>query len=159
MRRFGWAAAAVVLAFGFGAGAAVAEEKDEAVKKELKALEGNWQLKVQEERGFPTPPTVVARLRIVIEGDKMAWYIGNPAANQTATITVDPTKEPKTIDAMITRGSANGKKMLGIYKVDKDTLEICWGEPGGDKRPEKFTSRPSVGAGLNYTKYEREKDK
>ena len=48
--------------------------------------------------------------------------------------------------------------MLGIYKLDKDTLEICWGEPGGKKRPSKFTSRPGVGAGNTLTVYEREKE-
>ncbi len=133
----------LLIAAGLGAG----DDKKEAARKALKALEGNWQLTRQEERGSLTPKPVVARLRIVIEDGQMSWYIGNPAANQTADLTVDPTAEPKTIDAEITRGSAKDKKMLGIYKLDKDTLEISWGEPGSDKRPKKFTSRPGVGSG------------
>ena len=136
----------------------LSDEKEDA-KKELKALEGDWQLKRQEGGGSLTPKIVVARLRIVIEDGEMAWYIGNPASNQTADLKVDPSKTPKTIDAEITKGSAKDKIMLGIYKLDKDTLEICWGAPGGEKRPKKFTTRPGVGAGNQLDLYEREKDK
>jgi uncharacterized protein (TIGR03067 family) len=159
MRRLHGAAAAAVLALFFGAGIGAGDDKEEAVKKELKALEGNWQLTRQEERGSLTPKPVVARLRVVIEGNQMSWYIGNPAANQTADLMIDPTKNPRTIDAEITSGSAKDKKMLGIYKLDRDTLEICWSEPGSGKRPTKFTSRPGVGSGNVYTRYQREKDK
>jgi uncharacterized protein (TIGR03067 family) len=158
MRRFCWAAAAAVLALSFGGGIGVGDDKEEAAKKELKALEGDWQLTRQEERGSLTPRPVVARLRIVIEGDQMSWYIGNPAPNQTADLKVDPTKNPRTIDAEITRGSAKDKKMLGIYRLGKDSLEICWGEPGSGKRPTKFTSRPGVGSGNVLCRYQREKD-
>jgi uncharacterized protein (TIGR03067 family) len=158
MKRLYWPAVAAVLALFLGAGSGSGDDKGGAAGKDLKALEGNWQLTRQEERGSLTPKIVVARLRIVIEGNQMSWYIGNPAANQTADLSVDPTKNPRTIDAEITSGSAKDSKMLGIYRLDKDTLEICWGEPGG-KRPTKFSSRPGVGSGNVYTKYEREKDK
>jgi uncharacterized protein (TIGR03067 family) len=158
MRGFHFSCRAIIGVVLIGAGGSSGDDKDDA-KKELKALEGNWQLTRQEGGGSLTPKPVVARLRIVIEGDQMSWYIGNPAANQTADLKIDPTKTPKTIDAEITRGSAKDKVMLGIYKLEKDTLEICWGEPGSNKRPTKFTSRPGVGAGNSYDKYEREKDK
>ena len=158
MKRLHGPAALAVVALICGAGIR-ADDKDAAAKTELKALEGNWQLTRQEERGSLTPKPVVARLRIVIEGDQMSWYIGNPAPNQTANLKVDATTDPKSIDAEITQGSAKDKIMLGIYALDKDSLEICWGEPGGDKRPTKFTSRPGVGSGNAYVKYEREKDK
>jgi uncharacterized protein (TIGR03067 family) len=132
------------------------EDPNEA---ELKKLEGDWQLTRQEERGALTPKPVVERLRIVIEGNEMAWYIGNPASNQTADLKVNAKANPKTIDAEITKNSAIGKTMLGIYKLDKDTLEICWGDPGSEKRPKKFTSRPSVGSGSTLVIYKREKEK
>jgi uncharacterized protein (TIGR03067 family) len=159
MRCFSGAAVAAIVALALGAGASAGDDRDEAVKKELKALEGNWQLIRQEERGSLTPRPVVARLRIVIEGNQISWYIGNPAANQTADFKVDPTKSPRTIDAEITSGSAKDKTMLGIYRLDRDTLDICWNEAGNDKRPKKFTSRPGVGSGNVYTRYQREKDR
>jgi uncharacterized protein (TIGR03067 family) len=158
MKRFHWLAGGAILVVLSGASIGAGDDKD-AAKKELKALEGNWQLVRQEERGSLTPKPVVSRLRIVIEDGQMSWYIGNPAPNQTADLKVDATQNPKTIDAEVTRGSAKDKIMLGIYKLDKDTLEICWNEAGNEKRPKKFTSRPGVGAGNVYTKYQREKDK
>src|SRR5438445_5006875 len=85
----------------FGASVGSGDDKEDA-KKALKALEGNWQLTRQEGGGSLTPKPVVARLRIVIEGDQMSWYIGNAAPNQTADLKIDATKEPKTIDAELT---------------------------------------------------------
>jgi len=157
MKHFCGVVVVALLTIPCGAVPGVGDDKEDA-KKALKALEGNWQLTAQEEFGNVTPKAVVARLRVVIEGDKMSWYIGNPASNMDATITIDPSKDPKTIDAKITKSSAIGKTMLGIYKLDKDTLEICWGVPGEDKRPTKFTAKAGVGSGNVYTRYEREKD-
>jgi uncharacterized protein (TIGR03067 family) len=158
MKYFQWFAAFTMVAMVVSS-TATADDKEDNAKKELKSLEGSWQLKAQEERGgLKTPDIIVANLYVVIEGDKISWYTGDPAPNQAANITIDPSKDPKTIDALITRG-AKDKKMLGIYKLDKDILEVCWAEPGSDKRPEKFTSKPGVGSGYNYTKYERKKDK
>lgn len=158
MERLHWSLAFSIVALFFTAALGAGDDQEGAAEKELKALEGNWQLTRQEERGSLTPKIVVSRLRIVIEGDEMSWYIGNPAANQTADLKVDPTTSPKSIDAEITSGSAKDKIMLGIYKLEKNTLEICWSEPGSEKRPKKFTSRPSVGSGNSLTKYEREKE-
>jgi uncharacterized protein (TIGR03067 family) len=118
-------------------------------------LDGRWQVTRQEERGGLVPPIVSKRLSMVIEDGEMGWYIGNPAPNLTATITLN--EEKKTVDAEITRGSFYGKKMLGIYRLNKDTLEMCWGEIGTDKRPSKFTTKPGAGGGFNYTTYRREK--
>src|SRR4051812_45945940 len=100
MRHFHWPAAAAVLTVLFTATIGTGADK-EAAKKELEVLEGNWQLTRQEERGSLTPKPSVAGLRIVIEGDEMSWYIGNPAPNQTADLKIDPTTDPKIIDAEI----------------------------------------------------------
>jgi uncharacterized protein (TIGR03067 family) len=159
VKQFHWPAAAAVLALFLGGGVGGADDKEDAAKKELKAMEGNWQVVREEQGGRPTPKPVIQNLRIVVEGNAMAWYIGNPKPPQTADFKVDPTNDPRTIDAEITKGSFIGKKMLGIYKLDGDTLEICWGEPGNEKRPTKFTTRPGVGAGNRYITYKRDKEK
>src|SRR5262249_2658990 len=114
-------------------------------------LEGKWWVVRQEEHGGLVPEIVSKRLSMVIAGDKMEGYIGNPAPNFAATITIDEKK--KTIDAEITRGSFIGKKMLGIYKFEKEMLHMCWGEIGTDKRPEKFVTTKRGGGVFNYTVY------
>src|SRR5260370_37248044 len=90
---------------------------------------------------------------MVSDGHKMEWFIRNPAPNFAATLTIDEKK--KTVDAKITRGSFIGKTMLGIYKLEKDKLHMCWGEIGTDKRPEKFASTKPGGGAFNYTVYTR----
>jgi uncharacterized protein (TIGR03067 family) len=155
MRCANSAVVAAVLALSIGAGRGNGGAAEEASAKSSGKLDGRWQVTRQEERGGLVPPVVSKRLSMVIEDGEMGWYIGNPAPNLTATITINAQK--KTIDAEITRGSFIGKKMLGIYRLHKDVLEMCWGTIGTDKRPVKFTTKPGAGGGFNYTTYKREK--
>jgi len=128
-----------------------AQEKKDA--KSSEKLDGKWYVVRQEQFGGAVPATVANRLSIVIDGNKMEWYIGNPAPNMAATITVDP--EKKTIDAKVTRGSLNGKTMLGIYKFEDGMLHVCWAEIDA-KRPEKFASTKPGGGAFEYTNYSRQ---
>jgi uncharacterized protein (TIGR03067 family) len=131
-----------------------AQEKGDA--KASAKLDGKWYVVRQEQFGGAVPAAVAKRLSAVIDGDKMEWYIGNPAPNMAATVTVDPDK--KTIDAKVTRGSLNGKTMLGIYKLEGGMLHVCWAEIDA-KRPEKFASTKPGGGAFEYTIYSRTKDK
>jgi uncharacterized protein (TIGR03067 family) len=119
-------------------------------------LDGKWYVFRQEQFGGAVPAAVAKRLSVVIDGNKMEWYIGNPAPNMAATITVDPDK--KTTDAKVTRGSLNGKTMLGIYKLEDGRLHVCWAEVDA-KRPEKFASTKRGGGAFEYTIYSRTQDK
>jgi uncharacterized protein (TIGR03067 family) len=52
-----------------------------------------------------------------------------------STFKVDPTKKPAEFDWTVTDGQ---KPLIGIYKVEKDTLTICLSRDGN--RPTKFES-------------------
>jgi uncharacterized protein (TIGR03067 family) len=54
-----------------------------------------------------------------------------------ATIKLDESKDPKTIDYDVKQGASAGKKQLGIYKFDGDNVTFCFSEPGKD-RPTEF---------------------
>jgi uncharacterized protein (TIGR03067 family) len=56
-----------------------------------------------------------------------------------AKFTIDPTKKPKAIDYAMTEGPAQGKKLLGIYKMDGDMATFCFAAPGKE-RPTEFTA-------------------
>jgi uncharacterized protein (TIGR03067 family) len=70
---------------------------------------------------------------------------GSSAAATEGTYTVDASKTPATIDMKPKGGTYDGKTLLGIVKVDGETMTICFAEPGKD-RPTKFES--TTGSGL-----------
>jgi hypothetical protein len=57
-----------------------------------------------------------------------------------AKIIVDPSKKPKTIDYDVIDGPAKGKKLLGIYELEGDTLKSCFAAPDAE-RPTDFTGK------------------
>jgi uncharacterized protein (TIGR03067 family) len=56
-----------------------------------------------------------------------------------------------TVDFTPEDGPAKGKTLLGIYKVEKDTLTICFGS-AGKERPKEFKSNDRNTVLATYTK-------
>jgi uncharacterized protein (TIGR03067 family) len=73
-------------------------------------------------------------------------------------VTIDPTTSPKSIEVAVARGANFGKTTLGIYELKGKKLTICWGEPGGEKRPKKFVTKTALGAGTTMEAYEKQDD-
>src|SRR5664279_5957208 len=70
-----------------------------------------------------------------------------------AKVTIDPSKQPKTIDYQMTGGFTKGKQQLGIYEVEGDRFKACFGKPGA-ARPTDFTSNPGDGRTVSAWKRE-----
>jgi uncharacterized protein (TIGR03067 family) len=137
----------VVLLAGATA-ALAADDKKDAAKEELKKLEGTWVLVMSEQDGMKSDPEFAKNAKMVIKDGKMTVYAGK-ARSSEATITVDPSKKPKTIDATQTFGGPKGKKVPGIYDLDGDNLKICFGEK---QRPKDFTGKKGSGNSLDVWK-------
>jgi uncharacterized protein (TIGR03067 family) len=74
-----------------------------------------------------------------------------------AKFTIDPSRKPKTIDYQMIDGQTKGKKQLGIYQIEGDTVKFCFGSPGSE-RPPDFTSKPGDGRTLSVWKRKKTPD-
>jgi uncharacterized protein (TIGR03067 family) len=123
----------------------VAAGTDDDVRKELKALEGKWKAVTLEVAGNPLGKDQVPDFTFVIgAGGKCTGQ--TPDGEFRATITVNPSKKPRTIDNAHDTGAQKGKKQYGIYKLDGDKLTVCMTRAGStpSDRPTEFTSKDST---------------
>ena len=123
----------------------LAAGNDDDVRKELKALQGKWKAVALEAGGKPLPKEAIPDFTFLIGADGKST--GKMAQSEyTATITVNPKKDPKTIDNVHESGAQKGEKQYGVYKLEGDKLTVCMTPPGaaeGD-RPKDFTTKDST---------------
>ena len=129
-----------------------AGEKDDAVKKDMKLLEGTWSLQAFETNGKAIPAENLTKIKLTIKGDKYSVDFGEKTME--LTIKIDPSKKPKAIDVIMTK---DGEKAvtLGIYEVGPDTFRLCRGMEAGKDRPTVFSTKE--GSGTVMATYKREK--
>src|SRR5262245_6172152 len=119
----------------------VTADNDE-VRKELKALEGMWKAAALEVGGVPLPKEPVPDFTFISGAD--GECTGKMVKSEyRATISVDPKKNPKTMDNAHEAGASKGKKQYGVYKLEGDKLTVCITAPGGAEadRPKDFNTK------------------
>jgi uncharacterized protein (TIGR03067 family) len=127
---------------------ALADDTDEAVKKDLKALKGDWKVVSRTFDGDVTPAEDVKDRVITFDEEKYILREGSEILVE-ATYKIDPSKSPKWYDHTTTVGDKTfkGKTLLGIYKLDGDTVTFCTADLDA-KRPTDFTSKKGSGQTL-----------
>ena len=110
------------------------------VAKELKKFQGTWTFESVQAGGKEIPAAEFKGITVTFEGDKYAVKKGDEVV-QAATLKLDPSKSPKTLDVTVAEGPNKGAVMLGIYEIGGETLKVCF-DPHGKKRPTEFRSPP-----------------
>ena len=131
-------AAAVPLFF---AGAAVAD--DAAARKMLRDLEGSYTPVTMTRAGKDEPDEIKKAVTFHVKGDTFTVRFAKAGTpdEKVATIVLDPAQKPAAIDLTPKAGPDAGKPMLGIVKVEKDTVTLCWtDETDKPQRPKDFSS-------------------
>ncbi len=131
-------------------------EDDEAIKKDLAQLQGEWAMVSGSTDGTAMPDAMRETARRVCKDDETTVTVG-PQLIMKAKFTIDPSQKPKTIDYQMIDGPTKGKKQLGIYEVTGDTAKFCFGSPGAE-RPPDFTSKPGDGRTLSEWKRKKMPD-
>jgi uncharacterized protein (TIGR03067 family) len=117
--------------------------QDAAAKKELQRFQGGWQIESHEENGKAMTAGDLKGRTLFFGGEGFLLRQNN-AIVQIARVKLDPTKDPKAINAVVMLGPGKGDAMLGIYTLDGDTLKICFDVPGNE-RPKEFKTTPDSG--------------
>ncbi|MBP3959390.1 TIGR03067 domain-containing protein [Gemmata sp. G18] len=132
MRVLALTALTIALAF------APVRAADDATEKELKRFQGDWQM-VEVTKDGETRKGDKLKDRVwSFKGDKLVPLYNKDDA---ATIKIDPSKKPATLDIL----DKNGDRVEGIYKfTGDDTLTICG--RGDSKRPTEFAAKKESGA-------------
>jgi uncharacterized protein (TIGR03067 family) len=111
----------------------------DAAKKEMAQLEGEWSMVSGEANGRSMPEAAVKTGKRVARQGETTIFIGGQVYLK-AKFSIDPSKKPQAIDYIMTEGPTKGKAHLGIYELDGDTLKFCFAAPGKD-RPAEFTAK------------------
>ena len=131
-------------------------EDNEAVKKDLAQLQGEWSMVSGSADGTAMPDAMRDTAKRVCKGDETTVMIGAQLLMK-AKFTIDPSRKPKTIDYQMIDGPTKGKKQLGIYQVAGDRAKFCFGSPGSE-RPTDFTSTPGDRRTLSVWKRKKTPD-
>lgn len=109
----------------------VATADDDSAKKDLTALQGEWQCVSVEsgERTLSEPECKAHKL--TVKGNKVSHLHGAKVSPE-ATIKLNPSENPRAMDMSAPEGM-----LLGIYSLENDTIRMCIGAPG-EKRPTEF---------------------
>jgi uncharacterized protein (TIGR03067 family) len=142
------------LAVGLLLGAQEAKKED-AVKEELKKLEGTWIAKSLVMDGKEEPNVEEKKILLIITGEKFKVSIDDMDLSE-GTVVIDPSKKPKTIDLKYTAGPNKDKVEAGIYELDGDNLKTNFTQPAGNtERAKEFTSKE--GSNLELITFKRKK--
>jgi uncharacterized protein (TIGR03067 family) len=124
---------------------------DEAIKKDLAQLQGEWTMVSGSANGESMSEEMRKEMKRMCKGDEITVMMGDQVFLK-AKLTLNPSKKPKTIDYDMTEGYTKGKKQLGIYELSGDTFKACFSSPGSE-RPTEFKS----GDGLTLSEWKRKK--
>lgn len=127
----------IAVAVGFIAGVFGQDtpKKGDAVKEEMKQLEGTWRAVAVELGGKEMDRQDIADYRLVFSGTECSIVSGYRVIR--CTFTIDPSKTSKWIDVTLT---ANKVTWPGIYELKDGTLKVCLDTTGG-KRPTEFKTK------------------
>jgi uncharacterized protein (TIGR03067 family) len=121
-----------------GPGLALVAQAPAPEQSDSARLQGNWSMISSAADGFALPPDYVRSMKRVFAGTEVSVTMGQQLFFR-ATVVLDATRSPKTIDYHMTGGPTAGMVQLGIYLIVGDTVRFCFGAPHA-ARPTDFAT-------------------
>ncbi|MGQ0553843.1 MAG: TIGR03067 domain-containing protein [Planctomycetota bacterium] len=104
--------------------------------QDLALFQGTWVFESVIVGGETLPADLFKEMSVTFDGAAYSVKVGDLVV-EAATMTIDPSQSPKTLDAKVTAGPNEGASILGIYEISADTLRACV-DPDGKERPMEF---------------------
>jgi uncharacterized protein (TIGR03067 family) len=117
-------------------------------------LDGTWTATGGSSDGKKLPAEIVEKLTLVLtlkDNTYVVTIMGKEI--ESGTWKLDEKAKPKALDLTIVKGKDEGKKQLGILKLEGDVMTVAFGKAGGDARPKNFDG----GDGIEVTILKRGK--
>ena len=125
---------------------------DDTLKKDYEQLQGTWTVVSMEMDGKFLSEERRKKTKVTIDGEKFTFDTG--VDTHDGLYKLDPSKDPKTLDIVITRGDEKGKTYLAIYKFENGRM-IQGMRLDNKERPKEFTGKAGTGCALEI--WERQK--
>jgi uncharacterized protein (TIGR03067 family) len=144
-----------VVVLGLPLGATAARAEDPAVEKELKALYGTWKYTKK-----ISDVTVEGEVTLGKDGT-MSWHDGalfdavGGAAVAEGTFTIDPTKNPRTLDLVVKTPEGKEKKIQFIYELKGKELKLAVASDAASDDAEKKRPRDFKGKDVQVQVFKR----
>jgi len=108
---------------------------------DLPRMAGTWESHLLEAGGQAIPPQERDgfKMKLVIRGSTYAFLMEEKQFI-AGKLVLDPSKKPRTIDAIPNEGPHRGKLQPGIYQFDGEDMMFVFAEPG-QRRPTEFRTR------------------
>jgi|SRR5579864_205066 len=119
-------------------------------REELKLLQGTWDMVSGERAGETVPDAIASKTRLVLT-DRRQYTLTAGSEVESGIFLFDQRKRPRQIEFSPSEGSSRGMKLFGIYKLEGDTLTVCFAGPG-KPRPTEFTTKSGSGQVLYVMK-------
>jgi uncharacterized protein (TIGR03067 family) len=143
----------MLLAVGLlSAGLVAGEGPGEDRAGDAKRFEGTWQAVSVTHDGKELAKEKTEKMTLTVKGDR--YTLKTASETIEGTHKLDPSKDPRTIDALRSAGPDRGKKILGIYELTGDMYKVCFAPPG-KARPTEFSSKEGSGNRLIVMKREK----
>ncbi len=126
---------------------------DPPKKDDAQSLKGTWKALSMKEGGQNVPGEFLKSMTFNFDGKKYVQKVQDQS--EEGNYSIDASQSPKTIDLDIKTGNDEGKKQLGIYKLEDGKLTFIVAKAGSKDRPKSF--KPEEGADVIEFVLEREK--
>jgi uncharacterized protein (TIGR03067 family) len=124
-------------------------DNDETATDQTK-LQGTWTMVSGERDGQAFSDDIRKTFKRVAKDNETTVTAGAELMLK-AKFSVDPSKQPKTIDYSVIGGSYAGSQQLGIYELEGETVKFCFAVPG-KPRPTSFSTKSDDGRTLTVWK-------